>query len=109
MLLKESQLKFKETDAVWGEGLAFYQMASVYKAANNHLLLVNTPAELKSYLPSVERVRQEMNTCLQESLDRFKKIDHYLGIALTTSEIANAIKNENKTFWLVEGMDILSD
>ncbi len=50
-----------------------------------------------------------MNTCLRESLDRFKKIDHYLGIALTNNEIANAIKDENKTFWLVEGMAILSD
>ena len=46
MLLKDSKLLFKETDAVWGEGLAFYQMASVYKAANYHLLLVNAPAEI---------------------------------------------------------------
>ena len=50
-----------------------------------------------------------MNTCFEESLDRFKKIDHYLGIALTNEEIANAIIDENKTFWQDESIDTLSN
>ena len=88
-----------EVESVWGEGLVLYQMAIVYEAANKNRLLVNAPVELKSYLPSVDRVRQEMKNCLLEALEKFRKIDHYLGISLAANEIAAGIKDDSKTFW----------
>ena len=92
--LRESIELFKGIGAVWGEALCLLQQAMVFETAIRYHLLANVAPELKEEVPSADHVRAEMKKCYKTALDRFRQIDHHLGVAVSANSLAEFIKEE---------------